>query len=430
MVTLPDERITGNNLRDHPVYWEEVMNILKNLASASALALVATGALAQDVTIRVWDTFADQTDGMQAFVAAFEAANPGIKVARDVQSIDEMRPVIQTALNAGTGPDIFYYDTGPAFAGVLADAGLLLPIDDMYENGMLDAVYPWTRERVTFGDVTYGIGNEVEFLGVYYNREIFTDLGLEVPTTHEEFAAVAQALQDAGNVPIAFGDADGWPAFHIFSLYANNIVGKEGLEAMIAGERSWDDPKVVASIEPFFVAMNEAGYLAPSVNAVNYDDSINLFTAGLSGMMVTGTWLIQSMTDSGLDVGWFFLPAPEGMDTLPPAGLGSGYFVSAATEHPEETEKFLEFLFDPANASYWVEGMSVVPPYAVDTAGMEVAPLTSFAMDALATVPMGYNIDVLTPDAFNNTMKDGFQAVLGGDRTSAEQAAALAASVE
>lgn len=406
------------------------MKNFKSLAAASAFALIATGAFAQDVTLRVWDTFADQTDGMQAFIAAFEEANPGIKIARDVQSIDEMRPVIQTALNAGTGPDVLYYDTGPAFAGALADAGLLLDIGDMYEGGRLDAVYPWTRERVTFGGTTYGVGNEVEFLGVYYNRETFSDLGLEVPTTHEEFVQVAQALQDAGNVPIAFGDADGWPAFHIFSLYANNIVGKEGLEAMIAGERSWNDPKVVASIEPFFVTMNEAGYLAPSVNAVNYDDSINLFTSGLSGMMVTGTWLIKTMSDSDIDTGWFFLPAPEGMTTLPPAGLGSGYFVSAATEHPEEAKTFLEFLFDPANAKYWVEGMSVVPPYAVDTADMEVAPLTSFAMEALATVPMGYNIDVLTPDAFNTTMLDGFQAVLGGDRTPAEQAEALAASVE
>lgn len=406
------------------------MNTMKTLAYAGLLSAIAAPLWAEDVTLRVWDTFADQTTGMDAFIAAFEEANPGIKIERDVQSIDEMRPVIQTALNAGTGPDVMYYDTGPAFAGALAEAGLLLPLDDMYDGGMLDAVYPWTRERASFDGTSYGIGNEVEFLGVYYNREMFADLGLEVPTTHEEFVAVAEAIKEAGNVPIAFGDADGWPAFHIFSLYANNIVGKSDLEAMIAGDASWDDPRVVASIEPFFVDMNEAGLLAPSVNAVNYEDSINLFTTGLGGMMVTGTWLIQAMNDSGLDVGWFFLPAPDGMTTLPPAGLGSGYFVSAGTEHPEEAQAFLEFLFDPANASYWVEGMSVVPPYAVDTAGMEIAPLTAFAMEALATVPMGYNIDVLTPDAFNTTMLDGFQAVLGGDRTAAEQAAALAASVE
>ena len=70
-----------------------------------------------------------------------------------------------------------------------------------------------------------------------------------------------------------------------------------------------------------------------------------------------------------------------------------------------------------------------MPPYKVDTTNLKVSPLLSFAMDALAKVPMGYNIDVLMPDAFNTAMLNGFQAVLAGDRTTAEQAAALQATV-
>lgn len=73
--------------------------------------------------------------------------------------------------------------------------------------------------------------------------------------------------------------------------------------------------------------------------------------------------------------------------------------------------------------------MSVIPPYDVDTSTLDVSPLLAQTMDALATVQMGYNIDVLTPEAFNTAMLDGFQAVLAGDRTAAEQAAAMQASV-
>jgi raffinose/stachyose/melibiose transport system substrate-binding protein len=403
------------------------MTFFKGLATASALALIASGALAQDVTLRVWDTFSDNSDGMDAFVAAFEAANPGIKIERDVQSVDEMRPVIQTALNAGTGPDLFYYDTGPGFAGVLAEAGLLMPLDDAFAAGNFAAVYPWAKDRTTFGGKAYGIGNEVEFLGVYYNKALFEANGIAVPTTHDEFVAACETLKAAGIIPIAFGNSDGWPAFHIFSLYVNNLIGKEGTEKLISGEMSWDSPEVAAAIKPFFVDMNAAEYLAPSVNAVNYDDSANLFAGGQAGMMVTGTWQIGAFSETADETGWFFLPNISG-DPLPPAGLGSGYFVSAKSEHPEEAVKFLNFLFDPANAKYWVEGMSVVPSYKVDTAGMTVSPLLAGAMDALATVPMGYNIDVLMSDGFNTAMLDGFQAVLGGDRTPEEQAAALQAA--
>ena len=42
-----------------------------------ALTLVSAGAWAQDkVTLRVWDSFTENSDGMDAMIAAFEAANP------------------------------------------------------------------------------------------------------------------------------------------------------------------------------------------------------------------------------------------------------------------------------------------------------------------------------------------------------------------
>jgi raffinose/stachyose/melibiose transport system substrate-binding protein len=399
------------------------------LAAAGALALTAGPLAAQDpVTLRVWDAFTEETAGMDAFIAAFEAAHPEIDVVRDVQAVEDMRAIIQTALNSGTGPDVFMYDTGPGFAGVLAEAGLLRPLDDLYASGALDAVYPWTKERTTFGGQTYGIGNQVEFLTVYYNKDLFEENGLAVPTTYEEFTAACEALKGAGVVPVAFGNAAGWPAFHTFSLYANNMIPPDKLQAMIAGEESWDSPEVVAAIQAAFTDMDANGCFNPSVNAVAYDDANALFSAGQAGMTLTGSWMIRQFKDTPFETGFFFLPAPAGGTTMPPAGLGSGYFVSAATEVPEAADTFLTFLFDPANAQYWID-MSVVPPYSLEGVEVEMSPLLQEAMAALGTETMGVNIDVLTPEAFNTAMLDGFQAVLGGDRTAEEQAAALQASV-
>jgi raffinose/stachyose/melibiose transport system substrate-binding protein len=402
------------------------MRHLTPLACASALALAAGGAAAQDVTtLRVWDTFTETSEGMDALIAAFEEANPDIDVQRDVQSVDDMRPTIQTALNSGTGPDVFYYDTGPGFAGVLAEGGLLRPLDDLYASGALDHVYPWTRERSTFGGQTYGVGNAVEFLSVYYNADLFAELGLSEPTTYEEFLALCEPLTNAGVIPVAFGNAAGWPAFHVFSLYANNMVPQDRLQAMIAGTESWDSPEVVAAIQAAFIDMQEAGCFNPSVNASSYDDANALFTSGLAAMTMTGSWIIPVFQEATFNVDFFFLPAPEGGTTMPPAGLGSGYFVSAATENPEAADRFLTFLFDPVNASYWVEQMSIIPPYPMEAGSLDASPLMTETMQSLNPDAMGLNIDVLTPEAFNTTMLDGFQAVLAGDRTAEEQAAAL-----
>lgn len=405
------------------------MKTLTTLAAASFAALVATSALGQDVTLRVWDSFTEQSEGMDAMVAAFEEAHPNIKIDRDVQAMENLRAVMQTALNSGTGPDVLYYDTGPGYGGTLARNGLLLSLDDLYESGALDAVYPWTRERVTFDGTTYGIGNEVEFVGVYYNRDLFAELGLEAPTTYEQFLEVAEALKQNGVIPVAFGDAPGWPAFHTFSAFANARIAQDELMSMIEGEASWNDPRIVDAIQAAFVDMVANGYYPPSINAVSYEDANALFQTGMAGMNLTGSWMIRDFKDTDFETGIFFLPAPGGGDPRPPAGLGSGYFVSAKTEHPEEAKAFLSFLFDPANAHFWVEQMSALPPYAVDTSDLETSSLIEFALDALAGVDMGFNIDVLTPDQFNTTMSDGFQAVIGGSRTAEEQAAALEESM-
>lgn len=406
------------------------MRQFTGLATASVLAVMASGAFAQTIELRVLDSFTETPAGMDNLIAAFEAANPEIDVIREMMIVDDMRAVIQTRLNSGSGPDVVYYDTGPGFAGVLAEAGLIRPLDDLYASGALDAVYHWTKARTTFDGKVYGVGNQLEFVAVYYNADLFAELGLAVPTTYEEFLAVAEALKGAGVVPIAFGNQAGWPAFHNFSLFANNFVPKDRLEAMIAGAEPWTAPEVEAAVQAAFVDLQTAGYLNPSVNAVAYEDANSLFSTGLAGMTMTGSWMIRDFMNTDFQSGLFFLPAPAGGTTLPPAGLGSGYFISSATEHTEAAEAFLTFLYDPANASYWIEEMQVIPPYDVDTSTLDVSPLLAQTMDALATLPMGYNIDVLTSAAFNTAMQDGFQAVLAGDRTAAEQVAAMQAAAE
>ena len=45
---------------------------------------------------------------------------------------------------------------------------------------------------------------------IVYNKDIFADLGLSVPTTYEEFKAVCQAILDADITPIYEPISDGW----------------------------------------------------------------------------------------------------------------------------------------------------------------------------------------------------------------------------
>ena len=118
----------------------------------------------------------------------------------------------------------------------------------------------------------------------------------------------------------------------MFSIFTNNLAGKDKMDSLLFGDGSWDDPDVVEAIKLFFVDMNKDGYLIPSTNAVSYHDGNALFYNGLAAMHMTGTWLIGEILDNTtFDTGFFFFPSIDGKPILPPAGLGSGYFVSSST---------------------------------------------------------------------------------------------------
>ena len=138
--------------------------------------------------------------------------------------------------------------------------------------------------------------------------------------------------------------------------------------------------------------------------------------------------VLESAQD--FEVGWLFFPSVGSKPVLPPAGLGSGYFLSSSSQNVEAAGKYLDFIFSEEAAPVWMQDIKIVLPMTVDTADYELPELFRFAVDALAQQEMGYNIDVLTPDTFNTIMGDVFQAMLLGEKTAEQQAADLQAAWE
>ena len=99
-------------------------------ASGSTVRAAGRVHVAQSVTLTVWDQFTGpETTAVDKIYHNFMAAHPTIKIRREAMQTDQMRQTVKTALASGTGPDIIFYDAGPGYAGVLANAGLLRPLD-------------------------------------------------------------------------------------------------------------------------------------------------------------------------------------------------------------------------------------------------------------------------------------------------------------
>jgi raffinose/stachyose/melibiose transport system substrate-binding protein len=367
----------------------------------------------------------------KTIVEAFEEQNPDIDVIRESITPEDQRTVIQTRLRSDEPPDVFGFDTGPGFAGVLAKADLLYPLEDAY-NQYDWPVYDWAKERVTYDGVLSGVPGSVEEIGVYYNMDLFSELGFEEPQTIDELFAIADAVKAEGMTPFAFGDQEKWPAGHLFSIAASNVLGKEGLDEVLYGDGRWDDPEVVDGIDLMFREFVERGYYPEDVNAITYEDANSLFYAGEAAMDITGTWLVPEIDEmvQDFEVGFFPFPAIDDTGANPPSGVGGGLFVANNTDEPEAAIKLLDYLmFDEARVKEDIVKYNTIPAYELDSSDLDVTPLFRSVLDDLAEAEepdaFGYNVDVLAPAGFNDVMFNGFQDMLAGSRTAEEQAAAL-----
>jgi raffinose/stachyose/melibiose transport system substrate-binding protein len=170
-------------------------------------------------------------------VDRFEEQHPKYTLERDAIHPDEMRKIIPSRLRSDESPDVVSYDTGPGMGGVLADAELLYPLADSYKkNGW--GIYEWAKQRATYNGTVYGVPDQIEEIIVYYNK----DLVPEVPRTVGELRGVAEELKLRGTIPLAFGNREQYPAGHLFSVAASNVLGRQGLDNIFYGNGRWDVP--------------------------------------------------------------------------------------------------------------------------------------------------------------------------------------------
>jgi raffinose/stachyose/melibiose transport system substrate-binding protein len=282
---------------------------------------------------------------------------------------EDIRAVIQTRLRSDEPPDLFSYDAGPGFGGVLADAGLLRPLEDAYKSHGWD-IYEWAKQRVTYNGTLYGVPDLLEEIVVFYNRGLFERLGVQEPKTVDDRRGIADELKGQGETPFAFGDKEQWEAGHLFSIGVSNVLGREGLDDILYADGRWDAPELIGAIDLFFKDFVESDYYPDGVNTT-YDDANTLFYSGRAAMNPTGTWLVSEIVQAveDFEVGFFPFPSIDGSGISPPGGVGAALFVAANAKNPKGAIKFIDYLLQGDTSRTIIEKFNTIPAHPVNTKG-------------------------------------------------------------
>lgn len=240
-------------------------------------------------------------DNLDYALGVMKAKYPNLNITMEGRT-DSDGSTLRTWAAVDELPDIFEINSSDVYQ-TLKDDGTLYVVDkevedtgfyNLFSNGEA------AKEARTADDGhQYGYGCEVSNLGcLWYNTELFKELGISEPTNYEEFKNTIKVLKDNGRVPIALFAAESWPATTLFS-YASIAEGQPlGLDAVNDGEdKITDEPYVKAADK--FVEIAQMGAFGSGALSTNYQQAYEMMYSGEAGYFLSGAWFFLTLESDG-----------------------------------------------------------------------------------------------------------------------------------
>jgi raffinose/stachyose/melibiose transport system substrate-binding protein len=338
------------------------MNAQKARVLGFALLSMLTGSFAvAQVQLDFWSWRVEDRAAYEQIIEQYEAQNPGVDIEYHAFEASTYNTVLTTALTAGEGPDIIHvraYGNLETFAA----PGYLMPLDDEVPALQDFPQLALDGQRLRSDGQIYAVPFASQTLVVFYNEQIFDELGLELPTTWDEFLTAAETIQQAGYIPIANGTATAWMNEILVGALAPNFYGPDFFDEVVAGETTFEDPRFVTALERL---LELRPYLAPQHEGVDYATAQNLFVNELAAMFIGGSFEIANFRNMNPDLDFNIMAPPaaeEGQPQLVSWFLDGGYAVNADTEHPEEALDFVRFLASPEFGQQFTDLLANISP--------------------------------------------------------------------
>lgn len=358
------------------------MRVLFAAAISAWLALSAAAALAEPVTVRMWmHEHPPRIAIDKAIIAAFEKANPDIKVQYDVIPVNDYSTKLLTAFAAGSGPDLF--NNSSTLVTQYFNARIIAPIDysamGLPDEAALVAKYQGAGfDGIRFQGKLYGVPTELSNWACFANDAIWHAAGLDPakdwPKTWEQLPATAEKLtqRDQNGVPMRRGFDFNWKIAGAFWFVPNTMVHQLG--ASIIDEDAYkatlDTPAARRVFQYFQDWTNKLRLGGPQ-----YTDSRTEFLAGKLGAECSfGIWGIPQM--EGAHVTWSVHPVPTFADAKSDNGMDEYAFymmvnARSATPVQKAAWKLARFYTDHAGELFAGAGLFVPRAEVMDSAAFK-----------------------------------------------------------
>jgi ABC-type glycerol-3-phosphate transport system substrate-binding protein len=377
--------------------------------------------------ISLWTEFTagGEATGITELVDTFNAKGTGITVNHRPIGNEEFFTVVRTGLAGGEPPDVLQWE-GYQQTRDFAAAGQIMDLTEWWTaNKDRFALQEAGEYSCTYEGKVYCI--PYTFLTgwqIYYNPEILTANGIEVPTTMEEFLEAAQTLKDAGITPIALGNKDGWPGEHWWMAFLVQRCGVDTVYQAIRGEGAQFTDQCFVQASEDLQNLSEQGFLSPGAVSDDYGTAQAVFLSGQAAFFQTGSWFASGWEQDPppFEVGIMEFPRWSGTEHSGDVigAVTHTFGIPANAKNKEGAMQFLEFLASDEGAQIWAKnGNSVMIAGAVEQAAPQVIK-DIWAKVQTAEDSLPWIENELPPGVGEDKVYNGTVALIGGRMTPEE----------
>ena len=399
----------------------------------------------EPVTLQMWYLSQNpvEVDLIASIVKKFEDKHPGIKVETSIYGFDDMNKTLKLALDSGSGPDVAYADAGFANGIAYAKAGRLLDLTEGIAKYGWDKRFNiatnqgWWWDHFFPGQI-FGLPYDMTTVGVYYNKEILDDLGLQVPKTFDEFQTLLATIKEKkpDMAVMTAGIGEGWPASHVFDQIAHSTVPYEELKKilLLSPDGNWNQPGFVEAAK-ILKDWGDKGYFEDNFMATGDEDALNIFLQGKSALYIGGAWHNGQLKDAPFEVHFFGMPPvnpdvnPDGSWHYGGYSVNNSWMVNKDTQLPEQSLELVDHMLDKDAAIALWEGMGDLVAYnfAEGEAPAPVFPFQKEIYDMMHTAQTGFYMDITQ---YYNEHWGAYQSLLAGKTTPEKMAEEIQALYE
>jgi multiple sugar transport system substrate-binding protein len=317
----------------------------------------ATEAPAAALPIELWTYYGDTGPAAACVKTAaedFNAAQTNYVLNIRNLAFTDFNQQVTTAIAAEATPDLMIVDNPDnaryAAAGALADL-----TNKVNAWGQADKFLPGPWNSTLWDGKNYGIPLGSNTVVLWINTDLATAAGLDInnpPKTWDEFETWAGKMTDKANgiygtALLAKKDETGTFLFLPWILQNGGDL------------QHLDSPESIAALA-FWTKLVDEGYAPKSAVTDGFAEIYTQFTSGKAGMMISGTWNVNSIPKDAPDLKWMVATLPSAKQAASSLG-GENWAMFAASKQQDGAWEFLKFVTDPAYGTKMTDCMGYIP---------------------------------------------------------------------